>query len=406
MPEDKYKHRIFTVPNLFSLLRILVLPCIVLTTANGRLATAILVFAALTDIADGLIARRFHQDSDVGRILDPLADKLLQGVLLLCLLPQHRQLLSLIILFAVKEAYIGFCAWLALHYCHRIESTPWFAKLSTAALYVCGGVLLVWPSLPLILAELLIWLCFALVVLSGVLSGRHYHSVLRDELRTDPAIHKTIRRTVTTLLILLWVAIIGLCIYYRKLISVENIVAWSPRSVPLAILLVLLLFALKSVSFVLYCGIFYAASGTLFPLPLAIAVNVLGTAVMALFPYFLGRSLGSETIDRLVGRKKRIRKLRDMQRNNDFMFVYLARACRLSFDVVSLLMGALGVPFKKFLPASILGMLVPIVTYPIIGMSLSDPSSPLFRLSILAEILLAAAAIIVWLFYLHRHGKK
>ena len=95
-----------------------------------------------------------------------------------------------------------------------------------------------------------------------------------------------------------------------------------------------------------------------------------------------------------------------MREGNDFLFVLLVRASRLSFDVVSLFMGAIGVPFKKFLPASVLGMLVPIVTYPLIGMSVSDPHSPMFRLSILAEVVLAAAAVTIWQLYQRRHAKR
>ncbi len=409
MSEDKYKNCIFTIPNLLSLLRILSVPFIVwsyVTLENSRLAVAILAFGVLTDVADGFIARHFHMISDLGKGLDPAADKLTQAAIMICLLAQHKQMLALIILFTVKEVYVSFCAWLALHYCRRVDSARWFGKLSTSVIYVSCGVLFLFPELPLGAVDALIGLSFALLALSGVLYGRHYHAILRDALRDDPAIRKTVRRVVMALLALVWLAILGLCFYYRRLLSVDSIVAYSPHSVPLAILLMLLLFALKSVSFVLYCGIFYAASGVLFPLPLALAVNVLGTAVMALFPYFLGRALGTEAVDEILQKHPRVRRLRDMREGNDFLFVLLVRASRLSFDVVSLFMGAIGVPFKKFLPASVLGMLVPIVTYPLIGMSVSDPHSPMFRLSILAEVVLAAAAVTIWQLYQRRHAKR
>lgn len=409
MSEDKYKNCIFTIPNLLSLLRILSVPFIVwsyVTLENSRLAVAILAFGVLTDVADGFIARHFHMISDLGKGLDPAADKLTQAAIMICLLAQHKQMLALIILFTVKEVYVSFCAWLALHYCRRVDSARWFGKLSTSVIYVSCGVLFLFPELPLGAVDALIGLSFALLALSGVLYGRHYHAILRDALRDDPAIRKTVRRVVMALLALVWLAILGLCFYYRRLLSVDSIVAYSPHSVLLAILLMLLLFALKSVSFVLYCGIFYAASGVLFPLPLALAVNVLGTAVMALFPYFLGRALGTEAVDEILQKHPRVRRLRDMREGNDFLFVLLVRASRLSFDVVSLFMGAIGVPFKKFLPASVLGMLVPIVTYPLIGMSVSDPHSPMFRLSILAEVVLAAAAVTIWQLYQRRHAKR
>lgn len=49
------------------------------------MAVAVLALSGITDILDGFIARRFGMVSDVGKILDPVADKLTQGAVILCL---------------------------------------------------------------------------------------------------------------------------------------------------------------------------------------------------------------------------------------------------------------------------------------------------------------------------------
>lgn len=68
-----------TIPNLLTLLRILLTPYLVWLLLRGLLDHALAVFflAGVTDGLDGLIARLFHQKSKLGAYLDPLADKLL-----------------------------------------------------------------------------------------------------------------------------------------------------------------------------------------------------------------------------------------------------------------------------------------------------------------------------------------
>lgn len=69
-----------TVPNLLSLIRILLIPVFGVLFYNGRIgwAVVILIVSGLTDFFDGKIARKFNQISELGKMLDPVADKLTQ----------------------------------------------------------------------------------------------------------------------------------------------------------------------------------------------------------------------------------------------------------------------------------------------------------------------------------------
>jgi len=71
--------RIFTVPNFLTVIRMVMVPVFVTALYYGRFdwALAIFIFAGLTDGIDGFLARRFNQKSQLGTILDPIADKLL-----------------------------------------------------------------------------------------------------------------------------------------------------------------------------------------------------------------------------------------------------------------------------------------------------------------------------------------
>ncbi len=69
-----------TVPNLLSLIRILLVPVFIVLFLKGKLlaAVGVLALSGITDFADGKIARKFNQISPLGKILDPIADKITQ----------------------------------------------------------------------------------------------------------------------------------------------------------------------------------------------------------------------------------------------------------------------------------------------------------------------------------------
>lgn len=71
--------RIITLPNLLTIFRMALIPVFVSLLFYQRflLALAVFILAGITDGLDGLLARRFHQQSPLGRILDPIADKMM-----------------------------------------------------------------------------------------------------------------------------------------------------------------------------------------------------------------------------------------------------------------------------------------------------------------------------------------
>jgi CDP-diacylglycerol--glycerol-3-phosphate 3-phosphatidyltransferase len=109
-------HRVWTIPNLLSLLRLVFLVPILLYMAEGRRFAA-LVFIALgatTDFIDGWVARRFHQTSDLGRMMDPLIDKIniLSAGLLMVLSPLYHFPLWYFVFLVVRElSVLAFGLW-------------------------------------------------------------------------------------------------------------------------------------------------------------------------------------------------------------------------------------------------------------------------------------------------------
>ena len=79
--QKSFRTRIFNISNGLTVLRILLLPPIVVLFSRGtstaeRVAIFLMILAALTDVLDGYLARRLNQKTDLGRVLDPISDKL------------------------------------------------------------------------------------------------------------------------------------------------------------------------------------------------------------------------------------------------------------------------------------------------------------------------------------------
>ena len=145
------------VPNAISIIRILLIPVfmVLYLTADEqdliqhRWAAAVLLFSGLTDVVDGFIARKFNLITQLGKILDPVADKLTQASVCLCLTISYNSLLFILIFFIVKELTM-MCAGAFL-----VKKSPktllsgsrWFGKLSTVIFHVFTLYIISTPAL-------------------------------------------------------------------------------------------------------------------------------------------------------------------------------------------------------------------------------------------------------------------
>ena len=111
MPGEPYDtDRVWTVPNLLSMLRLLGVPVflyLVLQRREDLWAVALLAVSGLTDFLDGWIARRFHQTSRLGQILDPIADRLYTFAILLGLALREIVPWWLVALLVARDAMMA-----------------------------------------------------------------------------------------------------------------------------------------------------------------------------------------------------------------------------------------------------------------------------------------------------------
>src|SRR3954469_9881202 len=130
------KAKIVTVPNLISVVRLACAPVFVWLLADDHLleAAALLAVLGASDWVDGWIARRFDQSSDLGKVLDPVADRILLLVAAVALLVQGSVPLVVGMLVLVRELLVSVAVLaLAAAGARRID-VQWVGKAGTLAL--------------------------------------------------------------------------------------------------------------------------------------------------------------------------------------------------------------------------------------------------------------------------------
>ncbi len=142
-----WKKELLTIPNLLSLIRLIMIPVYVVIYLNGeyRLAGCIIAASCLTDAADGFIARHFNMISHVGKLLDPIADKLTQFALILCITVTYPAMLLVLILLVVKELIQGICFLLVMRKGKALKGALIMGKVCTAFLFTSLVAMVVYP---------------------------------------------------------------------------------------------------------------------------------------------------------------------------------------------------------------------------------------------------------------------
>lgn len=178
------KKDILTIPNMLSFFRILLIPVMAVLYCYYEAyeaAVVVIALSGITDVLDGKIARKFNMISDFGKFLDPLADKLTQAAMALCLAVRYPIMRALFIFMLIKESILGACAYGALKATNTVNSAKWYGKVTTATLYAVMVLLFLFPDIPLPVAEAGILLCVAVIVMSMILYVRFFIKILSEK---------------------------------------------------------------------------------------------------------------------------------------------------------------------------------------------------------------------------------
>ena len=175
------------VPNAISLFRIFLVPVFTVLYLKGQIAAAmaVLLLSGVSDVLDGAIARRFNMVTGLGKILDPMADKLLQAAMLLCAAGRFPIMWLLLALQLLRELSLGLLSLYVIKSTGHIHSARWYGKLCTAAVYALMLALLLVPDVS---GSILFWgvlVCAALMLVCLAMYSADFVRILRETQKNE-----------------------------------------------------------------------------------------------------------------------------------------------------------------------------------------------------------------------------
>ena len=125
------------VPNILTIVRFILIPFIVYFAMKEQyiITTIILIISGITDILDGIIARKFNFITDFGKLMDPLADKATQVATLVVLVLQNIIPFWILAVVIIKE-FIMVAGASFLYGKETVVFSKWYGKLSTVLFYI------------------------------------------------------------------------------------------------------------------------------------------------------------------------------------------------------------------------------------------------------------------------------
>jgi len=176
----------FTIPNILSLIRLMLIPIFSIIYLNATqpwqyyLAAFIILLSGLTDLLDGWIARKYHQITELGKLLDPVADKLTQAVVVFCLTRQFNWMRIIVVLFLVKELFMMINNLILLRKGKKLDGAKWYGKIATAIFYICIIFLIAFPFISDLIASILIIIIGLFLLLSFFLYGKIFIKMYKE----------------------------------------------------------------------------------------------------------------------------------------------------------------------------------------------------------------------------------
>lgn len=158
----KFWHEYFSIPNLMGYFRIILAIVYIALFYRALDGTAywpviaVIVVSGITDFFDGKIARRFNMVTEWGKILDPIADKITLGAIILSLAFKYKIVVVMVVFYVIKEGFMAVAGLYSIKKGHKVEGAKWYGKVCTFGTYVILILLLLFPQMPVTAVNVLI----------------------------------------------------------------------------------------------------------------------------------------------------------------------------------------------------------------------------------------------------------
>ena len=165
------KDQVLTIPNILSFFRIALIPVIVCVYCGLEmplLALAFILLSGLTDIVDGYIARKYNMITDFGKSIDPIADKMTQIAVLICLVTRFKLMLLPLCIMAVKETVLLLARLWLFRKTEKIYGAVWHGKVNTTILYIMIYTHMIWFNINATVSTVLIYISAGFMMFSFI----------------------------------------------------------------------------------------------------------------------------------------------------------------------------------------------------------------------------------------------
>ena len=191
-----------------------------------------------------------------------------------------------------------------------------------------------------------------------------------------------------------------LFLVFGRDVTPEMLLHYTPENPFLAAVVLIAMYGLKSLSVFFPLIVLEVAGGYLFSPWTAILVNTVGVTVCLTLPYLVGCLSGTEAVEGAMWKYPRFADIVGRgQKNEVFLSFFLRIISCLPGDIVSIWFGASGARFVPYLLASLLGTMPGVICATLLGMNITEPTSPMFWISLGLNVLLSVLSAVGYFVY-------
>lgn len=178
-----------SIPNLLGYFRLILIPIYLScylraeTAEDYYVAAGIMFLSFLSDFLDGKIARRFNMITEFGKILDPVADKLTQGVLAISFSLRYPAMMVVLVVFIIKEGFMGIAGLYMMRKGYRMDGAQMYGKVCTAVLDAVMLILLLFPNISNMAVNILAGISLLFMVYALVRYVNMYWNVWKTQVK-------------------------------------------------------------------------------------------------------------------------------------------------------------------------------------------------------------------------------
>lgn len=179
--------RNLTIPNFLSLVRILVIPTMVMyfLEENYAMAGVMLLISGISDMFDGILARKLNQVTQLGKMLDPVADKLTLIAVVICINILYPTILPFVIVLFAKEISMLCGGLILIKKKIKPPAAEWYGKTATVIFYVSVISIVLIKAIWHITNDMVVYILFSITTLSMLFALVKYAIIFFDLIKQN-----------------------------------------------------------------------------------------------------------------------------------------------------------------------------------------------------------------------------